>query len=157
MNFGTTQNNITETPYESTEKLIKCDDEIEHTQSETDCEDQGVKSDFMAIEDNVYCRVARKALKMDDYLLYSCTCVPDSRCLVNCENKQVNFECCPSTCPCKDNCSNTVIQRNACIPTQIFRTNGKGLGLKTITATKKGAFIGKYVGEVITRVGRFRL
>ncbi|KAG8035960.1 hypothetical protein G9C98_003086 [Cotesia typhae] len=57
---------------------------------------------------------------------------------------------CNKRCRCNDQCSNRVVQRGSHLNLCIFRTNGRGWGVKTTKHIKKGTFITQYVGEVIT-------
>lgn len=75
---------------------------------------------------------------------------------------------CHSTCVCSDNCSNRVVHRGRKIPLQIFRTSdGRGwgmatsgdlrsiviltnLGVRSPVDIKRGQYVDKYVGEIVT-------
>ncbi|OAD62170.1 Eukaryotic translation initiation factor 2 subunit 3, Y-linked [Eufriesea mexicana] len=58
---------------------------------------------------------------------------------------------CNKRCICDINCINRVVQRGTEMKLCIFRTaNGRGWGVKTLQAIKKGSFVTQYVGEVIT-------
>ncbi|XP_006620531.1 uncharacterized protein LOC102679385 isoform X2 [Apis dorsata] len=58
---------------------------------------------------------------------------------------------CNKRCNCDIDCINRVVQRGTKMQFCIFRTaNGRGWGVKTIKAIKKGSFVTQYVGEVIT-------
>jgi euchromatic histone-lysine N-methyltransferase len=57
---------------------------------------------------------------------------------------------CNRACSCWNNCSNRVVQRGITCRLQIFKTNGKGWGLKTLKYIPKGTFVIEYVGEYIT-------
>ncbi|XP_071877596.1 suppressor of variegation 3-9 isoform X1 [Bombus fervidus] len=58
---------------------------------------------------------------------------------------------CNKRCNCDMNCFNRVVQRGSKMKFCIFRTaNGRGWGVKTLQAIKKGCFVTQYVGEVIT-------
>ncbi|CAG5079448.1 Similar to Eif2s3y: Eukaryotic translation initiation factor 2 subunit 3 [Cotesia congregata] len=57
---------------------------------------------------------------------------------------------CNKRCRCNDQCPNRVVQRGSHLNLCIFRTNGRGWGVKTTKHIKKGTFITQYVGEVIT-------
>ncbi|XP_054001737.1 histone-lysine N-methyltransferase SUV39H2 [Hylaeus anthracinus] len=58
---------------------------------------------------------------------------------------------CNKRCTCNMNCVNRVVQRGTEMQLCIFRTtNGRGWGVKTLQAIKRGSFVTQYVGEVIT-------
>ncbi|KAG7205164.1 hypothetical protein KM043_018258, partial [Ampulex compressa] len=58
---------------------------------------------------------------------------------------------CNKRCTCDVSCPNRVVQRGADLKLCIFRTaNGRGWGVKSLRAIRKGTFVTQYVGEVIT-------
>ena len=57
---------------------------------------------------------------------------------------------CNAKCSCPSDCSNRVVQLGRKIPLCIFRTNGRGWGVRTIEPIKPNTFVTEYVGEVIT-------
>lgn len=58
---------------------------------------------------------------------------------------------CNKRCTCDMSCSNRVVQRGTNTQLCIFRTdNGRGWGVRTLRAIKKGTFVTQYVGEVIS-------
>ena len=58
---------------------------------------------------------------------------------------------CNIMCSCDTNCVNRVVQKGRQFPVCIFRTfNGRGWGVKTCVALKKGTFVTEYIGEIIT-------
>ena len=59
------------------------------------------------------------------------------------------YECNPKWA-CPSGCINKVVQLGQTIPLCIFRTYGKGWGVKTRQPIKCNTFVSKYVGEVIT-------
>lgn len=59
------------------------------------------------------------------------------------------FEC-NKLCLCRKSCRNRVVQFGIKCRLQIFRTEGKGWGVRTLKSIPKGSFICEYVGEVIT-------
>lgn len=59
------------------------------------------------------------------------------------------FEC-NKLCLCQKSCRNRVVQFGIKCRLQIFRTPGKGWGVRTLKNIPKGSFICEYVGEVIT-------
>lgn len=60
------------------------------------------------------------------------------------------FECNPA-CDCnKITCNNRVIQHGLTQRFQLFRTKGKGWGLRTLRHIPKGTYVCEYVGEIIS-------
>ncbi|KAK7741860.1 Histone-lysine N-methyltransferase, H3 lysine-9 specific dim-5 [Cytospora paraplurivora] len=59
---------------------------------------------------------------------------------------------CHEGCRCsKILCPNRVVERGREVPLQIFRTkDGRGWGVKTMRELKRGQFVDRYLGEVIT-------
>lgn len=57
---------------------------------------------------------------------------------------------CNAKCSCPSDCSNRIVQLGRKIPLCIFRTVGRGWGVKTIEPIKPNTFITEYVGEVIS-------
>ncbi|XP_043507626.1 histone-lysine N-methyltransferase EHMT2 isoform X2 [Frieseomelitta varia] len=60
------------------------------------------------------------------------------------------FECNPA-CDCnRITCNNRVVQYGLTQRFQLFRTDGKGWGLKTLRYIPKGSYVCEYVGEIIS-------
>lgn len=57
---------------------------------------------------------------------------------------------CNAKCSCPSDCSNRIVQLGRKIPLCIFRTKGRGWGVKTTGPIKPNTFVTEYVGEVIT-------
>lgn len=59
---------------------------------------------------------------------------------------------CHDGCRCeKSSCPNRVVEKGRQVPLQIFRTNnGRGWGVKTMRELKRGQFVDRYFGEIIT-------
>ncbi|KAF4625815.1 hypothetical protein G7Y89_g12349 [Cudoniella acicularis] len=58
---------------------------------------------------------------------------------------------CHQACKCDENCPNRVVGRGRELPLKIFKTaDGRGWGVRCDYSIKKGQFVDKYVGEVIT-------
>jgi histone-lysine N-methyltransferase SUV39H len=57
---------------------------------------------------------------------------------------------CNAKCSCPSDCSNRIVQLGRKIPLCIFRTRGRGWGVKTTEPIKPNTFVTEYVGEVIT-------
>ena len=57
---------------------------------------------------------------------------------------------CNSSCSCGSNCRNRTTQREPSVKMALICTDNKGVGVVTEVKLQQGAFIGEYVGEVIT-------
>lgn len=57
---------------------------------------------------------------------------------------------CNKKCKCSLDCNNRVVQLGSKVNVAIFKTRKCGWGVKTIQHIKKGQFIAKYIGEIIT-------
>ncbi|KPM44799.1 Histone-lysine N-methyltransferase, H3 lysine-9 specific dim-5 [Neonectria ditissima] len=57
---------------------------------------------------------------------------------------------CHQGCACTIDCPNRVVERGRTIPLQIFRTTDRGWGVKSPDYIKKGQFVDRYFGEIIT-------
>ncbi|XP_037113812.1 histone-lysine N-methyltransferase NSD3 isoform X2 [Syngnathus acus] len=72
-------------------------------------------------------------------------CGLDSQCL----NRVLQYECHPQVCPAGDNCENQCFSKRLYAETEVIKTEGRGWGLRTNQALRKGDFVIEYVGEVI--------
>uniref|UniRef100_A0A8C8DRT5 Histone-lysine N-methyltransferase NSD3 n=1 Tax=Oryzias sinensis TaxID=183150 RepID=A0A8C8DRT5_9TELE len=72
-------------------------------------------------------------------------CSIDSQCL----NRMLQYECHPQVCPAGDNCENQNFTKRLYAETEVVKTEGRGWGLQTNQALRKGDFVAEYVGEVI--------
>ena len=59
------------------------------------------------------------------------------------------FEC-NSNCKCDHRCGNRVVQNGLSVRLQLFKTVGKGWGLRCLDDIAKGTFICTYAGDIIT-------
>ncbi|XP_034131685.1 histone-lysine N-methyltransferase Su(var)3-9 isoform X1 [Drosophila guanche] len=58
---------------------------------------------------------------------------------------------CNSRCSCDESCTNRLVQKGRQHPLVLFKTsNGRGWGVRTPQALRKGEFVCEYVGEIIT-------
>ncbi|KAI1157293.1 SET domain-containing protein [Nemania serpens] len=57
---------------------------------------------------------------------------------------------CHESCICSPACPNRVVERGRKVPLQIFRTKNRGWGVRCTVDIKKGQFVDKYMGEIIT-------
>lgn len=58
------------------------------------------------------------------------------------------FEC-NVLCQCPDHCTNRVVQHGLQFRLQVFKTEKKGWGLRTLECIPKGRFVCEYAGEVL--------
>uniref|UniRef100_UPI00358E68BA histone-lysine N-methyltransferase SETMAR-like n=1 Tax=Myxine glutinosa TaxID=7769 RepID=UPI00358E68BA len=58
---------------------------------------------------------------------------------------------CHELCPCGDACPSRVVQKGVSAKLQVFSTEGKGWGVKTLKAIGRNQFVCEYVGELIDR------
>lgn len=59
------------------------------------------------------------------------------------------FEC-NSQCTCPKVCNNRLIQKGITVKLQVFCTEGKGLGVRTLECINQGAFVCEYAGEILS-------
>ncbi|XP_041643443.1 histone-lysine N-methyltransferase NSD3 isoform X2 [Cheilinus undulatus] len=82
-----------------------------------------------------------------------CNCRPSDEhpCSLHsqCLNRMLQYECHPQVCPAGDSCENQCFSKRLYAETEVIKTDGRGWGLKTNQALRKGDFITEYVGEVI--------
>ncbi|KAL6863642.1 hypothetical protein J3F83DRAFT_762475 [Trichoderma novae-zelandiae] len=64
-------------------------------------------------------------------------------------SKEPLYEC-HAGCSCSKDCPNRVVERGRTVPLQIFRTHDRGWGVHAQAAIKKGQFVDRYFGEIIT-------
>ncbi|KAI2620789.1 SET domain-containing protein [Xylaria nigripes] len=57
---------------------------------------------------------------------------------------------CHESCACGPDCPNRVVERGRTVSLQIFRTKNRGWGVRSTVDIKKGQFVDKYMGEIIT-------
>lgn len=80
-----------------------------------------------------------------------CECDNQSRCTDDsCFNRMLYIECYASLCPCGTKCANRRFQTGRSVRTEKFDAGKKGWGLRPLDQIPSGAFIGEYVGEVIS-------
>ena len=69
---------------------------------------------------------------------------------VDCLNYATCVECTPGCCPCGDElCGNQRLQRRSFARFRVFKTMGKGFGLKALQTIHADGFVVEFVGEVI--------
>lgn len=65
------------------------------------------------------------------------------------ESRAPIYEC-HDACDCGPACPNRVVERGRRIPLQIFRTETRGWGVRSMVDIRRGQFIDRYIGEIIT-------
>ncbi|GMJ12190.1 SET DOMAIN PROTEIN 19, SU(VAR)3-9 homolog 3 [Hibiscus trionum] len=65
--------------------------------------------------------------------------------------KPMIYEC-GSSCPCFRNCKNRVSQTGFKVRYEVFKTRGKGWGLRSWDPIRAGTFLCEYAGEVLEKV-----
>uniref|UniRef100_A0A3P8VN47 Histone-lysine N-methyltransferase NSD3 n=1 Tax=Cynoglossus semilaevis TaxID=244447 RepID=A0A3P8VN47_CYNSE len=72
-------------------------------------------------------------------------CSLDSQCL----NRVLQYECHSQVCPAGMSCENQCFSKRQYAETEVVKTDGRGWGLRTNQALRKGDFVIEYVGELI--------
>ncbi|PIA14653.1 SET domain-containing protein [Coemansia reversa NRRL 1564] len=98
-------------------------------------------------------------------VMFPCSCEPGSPCGMNCECMSVPYYdadgllCtdypgpiyeCNDMCGCSSDCPNRVVQRGNIIEIDIFRTKAKGWGASTRRQIRKGEYVCRYTGELLS-------
>lgn len=65
------------------------------------------------------------------------------------DSREPIYEC-HTGCKCSLRCPNRVVERGRTVPLQIFRTDNRGWGVRCPVDIKKGQFVDRYLGEIIT-------
>lgn len=64
-------------------------------------------------------------------------------------SRYVIYEC-NANCRCGKGCKTRNVQKGRTVKLQIFKTSGRGFGLRCLEPLKRGQFIDKYLGELVT-------
>ena len=86
----------------------------------------------------------------------SCTCAYDARGHLKEEyfstSSKPVFEC-NSNCSCPSTCQNRITQNSPLLTLEIFEASprAKGYGVRSLDCIPRGAFIGEYVGEIVSK------
>ncbi|KAI6177594.1 hypothetical protein M3Y97_00924700 [Aphelenchoides bicaudatus] len=59
---------------------------------------------------------------------------------------------CNSLCSCRQGCVNRVVQKDIIVPLQLFKTENKGWGVRTLVDLPAGQFVSTYAGKMYTDV-----
>jgi hypothetical protein len=107
---------------------------------------------FVRIRSNLY--VERKPQSSREALVCLCRPPPPEQpgCGDDCINRMMFYECDPKHCPCGEQCSNQRFQRKERKKTlEVYLTEHRGWGLRTLTDIKKGELVIEYRGEIISQ------
>ncbi|OAA53047.1 histone-lysine N-methyltransferase [Cordyceps fumosorosea ARSEF 2679] len=66
------------------------------------------------------------------------------------QNSSVPLYECHKGCACSSRCPNRVVERGRTVPLQIFKTDNRGWGVRSAALIKRGQFVDRYLGEIIT-------
>ncbi|XP_077535993.1 histone-lysine N-methyltransferase G9a isoform X5 [Haemaphysalis longicornis] len=132
-------------------------------------DDEPCPSDFLYLIEN--CQTTAMPLEHSITALQSCKCentCPSQDCVCcsisyqcwyneegnlvpefNLSDPPMLFEC-NQACMCWNNCRNRVVQKGITCHLQLFRTRGKGWGVRTLQDIPKGAFVCEYIGEMVS-------
>ncbi|XP_060080624.1 histone-lysine N-methyltransferase SETMAR-like [Ylistrum balloti] len=69
--------------------------------------------------------------------------------VICCKNMVPIFEC-NILCTCPPDCQNRLIQKGISIKMEVFYSETKGLGLRTLETIDQGTFVCEYAGEIIS-------
>ncbi|RWS26315.1 histone-lysine N-methyltransferase EHMT2-like protein [Leptotrombidium deliense] len=132
-------------------------------------DDEPVPEDYMYITEN--CETSPINIDRTITSLQSCKCLDDCS-SGSCICAMISFRCwyerdgrlipqfnlsdppmifeCNRACSCWKNCNNRLVQTGIRVRLQVFRTKGKGWGVRPLRDIPKGTFVCEYVGEIIT-------
>lgn len=109
--------------------------------------------DYIHIHQNEFSYRKHKKQREEDIAICECKfdfSEPDSACGERCLNVLTSTECTPGYCPCGVYCKNQKFQKCEYAQTKLFKTEGRGWGLRAAEDMKAGKFIIEYCGEVIS-------
>ncbi|RNA33744.1 histone-lysine N-methyltransferase SETD2-like isoform X1, partial [Brachionus plicatilis] len=111
--------------------------------------------DYEKIDENIYrSKSYNNKNKESKKMVCDCTFSEQERqmgvvaCGIDCLNRMLLIEC-GNRCPCGEHCTNKNFKTKNNAKIVPFKTENKGLGLKTINDLKSETFLIEYVGEVI--------
>ncbi|XP_021765788.1 histone-lysine N-methyltransferase, H3 lysine-9 specific SUVH6-like [Chenopodium quinoa] len=64
------------------------------------------------------------------------------------EEKPLIYECGPS-CKCPPTCHNRVSQHGIKLPLEVFKTESRGWGVRSLSSIPSGSFVCEYIGEIL--------
>ncbi|CAG7725604.1 unnamed protein product [Allacma fusca] len=112
---------------------------------------------FDGIEESIFF-TERKISKESKYMICDCYLSKEDiirgeiGCNEDCLNRLLMVEC-GSRCPTGEGCTNKKFQRKEYSKLEVFKTEKKGHGLRTIDPVPAGGFVIEYVGEVLNPRG----
>jgi [histone H3]-lysine9 N-trimethyltransferase SUV39H len=65
------------------------------------------------------------------------------------QSREPIYEC-HEGCRCSRECPNRVVERGRTIPLQIFQTENRGWGVRSTVDIRRGQYVDRYLGEIIT-------
>ncbi|KAM4651526.1 histone-lysine N-methyltransferase SETMAR isoform 2-T2 [Discoglossus pictus] len=88
----------------------------------------------------------------------TCTCLPygDNYLQSSIVSSQRPVLECHTLCRCGDSCPNRETQRGLQFQLQVYKTSGKGWGVRTLEPIARGRFVCEYVGEVLGQDEAYR-
>ncbi|XP_074654553.1 uncharacterized protein LOC141908408 [Tubulanus polymorphus] len=132
-------------------------------------DDEDWPRDFMYVTANV--ETSQLNINRTITSLHNCQCEDDCS-TVTCPCTQISIKCwydkegrllpefnmleppilfeCNRSCRCWANCYNRVVQNGVLTRLQIFRTVGRGWGVRALLDIQRGTFICEYIGELIS-------
>lgn len=132
-------------------------------------DDEPAPSDFTYVLEN--CQTAEVPLDRSITAVQSCKCQDDCS-SQNCVCSNISYRCwyneegllvpdfnlvdppmlfeCSRACLCWNNCRNRVVQKGMTCHLQLFRTESKGWGVRTLQDIPRGTFVCEYVGEMVS-------
>ena len=107
---------------------------------------------FTPLRRSIY-RHANERERLDPIDILGCSCTPtNGMCFERCSNRALQQECNASNCGCGELCGNRPFSNLGApskLPLQLFKTVGKGWGVKTTAFVEESQLVVEYVGEVI--------
>ncbi|XP_075526726.1 histone-lysine N-methyltransferase G9a [Dermacentor variabilis] len=132
-------------------------------------DDEPAPTDFLYLVEN--CQTAAVPLDRSITALQSCKC-QDKCASQSCVCSSISYQCwydedgclvpdfnlldppmlfeCSRACLCWSDCRNRVVQKGITCHLQLFRTQGKGWGVRTLQDIPQGAFVCEYIGEMLS-------
>ncbi|KAK4212715.1 histone-lysine N-methyltransferase [Rhypophila decipiens] len=117
-----------------------------HCLDEIELVDSGPESDEMMTDD----REARRKRKRKKVFAYYSTGAKAGLLRSDMLHSRDAIYECHEGCSCSADCPNRVVERGRTVPLEIFRTVDRGWGVRCPVDIKKGQFVDRYLGEVIT-------
>ena len=76
---------------------------------------------------------------------------PEDACGESCLNRATYIECNPNKCPCGEHCQNQRIQKSDFKPIEVFKTEKKGWGVRSLEDIPAETFVIEYSGDVVDK------